>query len=108
MVVNNAVARREPIYRGIDVSWEDFAGFAKSWAEKILGECVAANKPINPLAGVVGVELDDAAEVAGAQFVLQDLDFGLEGSPPELAVEIAAPARAARVVLEASRIANRI
>jgi hypothetical protein len=36
---------------------------------------VAAHKAVNAIAGIVGVELDDAAEMLCAQFVFQNFDF---------------------------------
>jgi len=39
---------------------------------KFYCEGVTPNKPVDALAGIIGVELDDPAEVAVAQFVLQE------------------------------------
>src|SRR5436190_19688927 len=76
MVVNNSVARGESIYSGIDISGQDFSRFAKRRPKQVLRQGMTSNETIDPLAGVVGMELDDPAEMLRPQFVLEDLDFG--------------------------------
>jgi hypothetical protein len=69
---------------------------------------MSAHKTVDAVAGIVRMELNDPAEMASAQLMFEDLNFRLDRSFPELAVEIASSTRMPRVVLEPGRIADRI
>src|SRR5215211_6292174 len=69
---------------------------------------MTADKTINAIAGVVSMQLNDAAKVTGTKFVLQDLDLGLHRGAPELPIEIAPTSGATGVVFEPGRITDGI
>src|SRR5580765_6920950 len=108
LFVNDAVAGGEAVNGGVDVSGQYFTGLPESGTEQILSQGVAANESVNSLAGVIGVQLNDAVEMVGAKFVLEDFNFRFDRSVPEFAVKVAAAPRAARVIFETGGVANGI
>jgi hypothetical protein len=74
----------------------------------VLGKGVAAYETVHSIAGVIGVEGDDPIESLAMNLVLEELDFGLGGLAPEVAVEIEAGAGMAGVIDEAGGIAEGI
>src|SRR5881296_1690483 len=108
MIINNSIPRGEAIDGGVDIARQNFSGLAQRWPQQVFSQGMAPHKTVDTLARIVGVELDDSAEMAGAQFVFVNFYLRLNGRAPKLPVQITAPTRTARVVLEPSRVAQRI
>jgi len=74
----------------------------------MFGQRGAARVSIESLAGIIGMQRDDALKRTRLEFGLQQADFRLAGIFPELTVQIPAAASKAGAVLEAGRIADGI
>ena len=61
---------------------------------------------VKSLARIIAMQRDDAVEPVGPQLLFEQVHFRFVGSVPELAIQILAVPRVARVVLEASRIGD--
>src|ERR1043166_1799375 len=98
MVIDNTIARGESVDGRIGVPRNNFTGLGQRGAQEVFCQGVTTDKAINAFTGVIGMKLNNAAEMARAQLLLQYRDFRLDRPAPELPVQIAATARTARVV----------
>src|SRR5712672_2027625 len=76
LFVDDSVARGETVNDCVDIARQNFAGSGQRRAKQIFGQSVAANKAVKTFAGIVSMQLDDAVEMAGAKFVLENFNFG--------------------------------
>src|ERR1051325_4690709 len=78
MVVYDAIPGGESIDDRIDVSRQNFAGFGEGGAKQIFGQRVSADKTIKAVAGVIGMELNNAIEMGSAKIVFENFNFGFD------------------------------
>ena len=88
--VDDAIDGVEAIDNGAGVAGQDVAGGLEGWGEHLLGDEAVAGEAVEAVAGVVGVQGDDAVELVAVDFLFQEGDFGIGGVAPELAIEVAA------------------
>ena len=75
MVVDDSVPRRKTIDQRIHIARQDFACFEQRRAQQVLRQRMAANKTIDSLARIVGVQLHQSAEMLRLEFMFENLDL---------------------------------
>src|SRR5262245_33843106 len=108
MVGNNPFTGSKAIDQGIDIPRENFSSFAQGRSQQVFCQRVSSDESVNAFAGIVRVELNDAAEMASPKFVLQNLDFGLSGCSPKFAVQVMPAPGVPAIVFKTRRIADGI
>jgi len=106
--MDDALDGVESIDEGAFVAREGSLGGGEGGLHQLLGEGVAADEAVHAVAGVVGVEGDDAIEGLELELGLEEGDFGLAAIGPEVAVEIEAGPAVAGVIDVAGGVAKGI
>src|SRR5688572_23904173 len=103
---DDAVFGGEAVDDWLAVAGNDFFGGGQRGFEQAAGQDRTADETVEAIAGVVGVERDQALEGVGANLIFQQAHLGFGGIAPELTVEVLAGRGQPRACRERRRVAD--